>query len=197
MDVPRGRWRARARLASVLIFAVAAAAAILLALTEPAFEDERGKALAPVLLAIAAGAALLAGWTLENRRTAARRAEAERLAEQAEREIEAARASVREAEAARDEALAGMREAERQARSETDRAQRIDNQRTLEREWHREMRSKMVEAHHEHGPLGDTSDLRTLPFQIRRVAVILDGFVKQCLRQIGEPWKNAAQSVAG
>ena len=170
MDVPRGRWRARTRLAAVLIFAVVAAAAVLLALTEPAFEDERGQVLGPVLLAIVAGAAVLAAWALESRRTATRRAEAEELARQAEQEIESARESVQEAETARDQALAEMREAERQARSETDRANRIDSQRRLEREWHREMRSKMVEAHHRHGPLGDTSDIRTL---VLRVAMAL------------------------
>jgi diguanylate cyclase (GGDEF)-like protein len=170
MDVPRGRWRARARLASVLIFVVAATAAILLALSESAFEDERGKALAPVLLAVAAGLAVLAGWALENRKTAARRAEAERLAREAEEQAEAAKQTVAEAEAARDDALAQMREAERQARSETDRANRIDSQRTLEREWHRQMRSELVEAHHAHGPLGDTRDIRTL---VLRVAMAL------------------------
>jgi diguanylate cyclase (GGDEF)-like protein len=166
MDVPRGRWRARARLASVLIFTVVAAAAILLALSESAFEGERGKALAPVLLAVAAGIVLLAGWALENRKTAARRAEAERLAREAEEQAEAAKHTVAEAESARDDALARMREAERQARSETERANEIDSRRRLEREWHRELRSEMVQAHHKSGPLGDSSDIRTLVLRV-------------------------------
>ena len=170
MDVPRGWWRARARQAAVLVFAAIAAAAILLVLAEEAFENERGTALGPVLLAIAAGAAVLVAWGMDSRRTAARRAEAEQLAEQAEQETAAARQSVQEAEASRDDALSRMREAERQARSETDRAKRIDDQRTLEREWHREMRSKMVEAHHARGPLGDGNDIREL---VLRVAMTL------------------------
>jgi HD-GYP domain-containing protein (c-di-GMP phosphodiesterase class II) len=50
------------RSAGVLLFTICSAAAILLALTEDAFEEERAEALAPPLLAIAAGALALAAW---------------------------------------------------------------------------------------------------------------------------------------
>ncbi|MDQ3934398.1 MAG: HD domain-containing protein [Actinomycetota bacterium] len=91
MDVPRGQWRGRARLAAVLVFLAVSAAAILLALTDSAFRGERWSALGPVLLALAAGAIVLLAWWWE-RRTTPEGQEALRRIE----ELERARAAERE-----------------------------------------------------------------------------------------------------
>jgi diguanylate cyclase (GGDEF)-like protein len=152
VDVPRGRWRARVRAAAILLFAVMGAASILLVLSDAAFRGERGSALAPVLLALAAGAALLAAWQLERGSIAAREARAGDL------------------ERSRDEALAGARDAEARAEREHQRAEHAEAARRSEREWHREMRQQLIEAHHKHGVLGDTSDIRAL---VLRMAVTL------------------------
>ncbi|HEX8742524.1 MAG TPA: HD domain-containing phosphohydrolase [Thermoleophilaceae bacterium] len=170
MDVPRGRWRARTRLAGLLFFAVAAAAAILLVLSDEAFEGERGTALGPVLLVLAAGAALLAAWQLERDTTATRQERADELAREAEREKAEARERVERAERELSGADSRVREAERRVQAESERANRIDTERRMEREWHREMRQQLVETHHSRGVLGDLGDVRAL---VLHVAVTL------------------------
>jgi diguanylate cyclase (GGDEF)-like protein len=151
MDVPRGRrdalglTHARAFTTAVVLFVTIAAYTIITAAVDGALSNERGLALGLVLLALATGLGALIGWRLDRRTIADRIGRTDELEKR-------------------------VAEAEERAERESGRAQRIETERDAEREWHREFRAQLIEAHHEGGVLGDASDIRAL---VLRVAVTL------------------------
>ena len=85
-------------------------------------------------------------------------AEERRRAEQLEREI-ASKRPVDELQSELDDAQEKLRR-EREARVRADAARKV------EREWNRELREQVVNAHRERGLLGDTDDLKALVLHI-------------------------------
>ena len=151
MDVPRGRrdalglTHARAFTTAAVLFVTIAAYTIITVAVDGALSNERGLALGLVLLALATGLGALIGWRLDRRTLADRIGRTDELEKR-------------------------VAEAEERAERESSRAADIESRRDAEREWHREFRAQLVEAHHKGGVLGDASDIRAL---VLRVAVTL------------------------
>ncbi len=123
----------------------------------------RHQALFPwLLLSLVAGAVAVAGWWRARSASGAvakLEEDAARLREERERDRRAAREQLERQE--RETARARAEAAGRQRAVE-----RLEAMRRTEQTWNRELRSKILELHHERGVLGDLSDIRTLVLRL-------------------------------
>ncbi len=146
----------------------------------PATIEEHHVAWPWLLGALLAGLASLAGWLLSGRegRSAADRHRAERKEVEGERDqVKSERDEARseqeqarsEAESERERAAELQRKAEesgQEAERQRARAEEAKRLREMERDWNKQLRHKVMDLQHEHGAMGDYSDVRQLVLKL-------------------------------
>jgi HD-GYP domain-containing protein (c-di-GMP phosphodiesterase class II) len=148
---------------------IAAAALWLLAslLVGATLGELRRGALPALVLALLAGAAVLAAWQRENARRRADREEHERLAAELRERDAIARQELQEA---RQDAKRRLEELRREGEQRFDAERRtrlqLERSRQAERAWARELRSQVVSLHQSHGALTRADDTRELVLRI-------------------------------